>query len=255
MARIAMSQRLRRSAALSLLAVATTVLLSACFKLDMQMALQSDNTVDGSIIIAVARDQAQLLGGEDALRQSLQSEEGGIFSDAPAQGTFEQRDYEDADWIGTESVFSGVPIDEFGGGDTGDLSITRDGDEFLVEGSMDLSTDNEDTTTKSLLDSADLQISITFPGDVTDTNGQVDGNTVTWQPKAGEVLDISARGSAVSGTNWALIAAIAALVALVVIGIVLLIVVRRREVVADGAPTPVSGTPESDPGQDIAPPS
>src|SRR3954447_2315223 len=173
MARLASSQRLRRSASLSMLVVATAVLLSACFKLDMQIELQSDDTVDGSIILAVARDQAQLLGGEDALRQSLQSQEGGIFSDAPEQGTFEQRDYEDADWIGTESVFSGVPIDEFGSGDTGDLSITRDGDEFVVEGSMDLSSDTQDTTTQSLLDSADLQISITFPGGVTETNGHV----------------------------------------------------------------------------------
>ncbi|MFL6070753.1 MAG: LppM family (lipo)protein [Actinomycetes bacterium] len=253
MAQLASSQRLRRSASLSMLVVATAVLLSACFKLDMQIELQSDDTVDGSIILAVARDQAQLLGGEDALRQSLQSQEGGIFSDAPEQGTFEQRDYEDADWIGTESVFSGVPIDEFGSGDTGDLSITRDGDEFVVEGSMDLSSDTQDTTTQSLLDSADLQISITFPGGVTETNGHVDGNTVTWQPKAGEVLDISARGSAVSGTNWALISAIAALVALVVIGVVLLIVVRRREVDPGGAPSAVDVAPGSDAGADAEP--
>ena len=212
------------------------MMLSACFKLDMQLKLQSDNTVDGSVIIAVARDQAQLLGGEQALRQTLQSRADGIFADAPQQGSYEQRDYEDADWIGTESVFSGVPIDQFGSGDTGDLSITRDGDEFVVEGSVDLSTDSEDETTQKLLDTADLQIAITFPGDVSEANGQIDGKTVRWRPKAGDVLDISARGSAVSGTNWALIIAIAALVALVVIGIVLLMKVRGREVDRDVPP-------------------
>jgi hypothetical protein len=214
---------------LSLLVVAVAALLSACFKFDLQMELQSDDTVDGSVIIAVARDQAQLLGGAEALRESLQNQENGIFSNAPTQGTFEQHDYEDADWIGTEGVFSDVPIDEFGAGDAGDLSITREGDEFVVQGSMDLSTDNQDASTQSLLDSAELQISITFPGGVSETNGKVDGNTVTWQPTPGEMLDISARGSAVSGTNWALIVAMAALVTLVVVGVVLWIVVRRRE--------------------------
>ena len=235
------SAPLRRAASMSLLVAAMAMLLSACFKLDLQMELQSDNTVDGSVIIAVARDQAQLLGGEDALREALQNQENGIFSDAPTQGTYEQRDYEDADWIGTEGVFRGVPIDEFGAGDSGDLSITREGDEFVVEGSMDLSTTNEDANTQALLKSAELQISITFPGHVSETNGTVDGNTVTWEPTPGEVLDLSARGSAVSGTNWVLIAAIAALVGLVLIGVVLLIVVRRREAVSDDTgeePTP-----------------
>jgi hypothetical protein len=224
-----MTSDTRRATFLSLLTLALLVTLSACFKLDMKMQLQSDNTVDGSVIIAVARDQAELLGGEDALRESLQSEESGIFSDAPTQGTYEQRDYEDADWIGTEGVFNDVPIDEFGAGDSGDLSITREGDDFVVNGSMDLSSGNDDASTQALLDTADLQISITFPGDVGESNGEVDGNTVTWQPTPGEVLDISARGSAVSGTNWTLIAAIAALAALVVIGVVLLIVLRRRD--------------------------
>ena len=47
------------------------VALSGCFKLDMSLELSSDDTVDGSIILAVDRDQAELFGGEDALRESL----------------------------------------------------------------------------------------------------------------------------------------------------------------------------------------
>ncbi len=59
--------RLRRSASLAALAALGIVALSGCFKLDMSLELSSDNTVDGSIILAVDRDQAELFGGEDAL--------------------------------------------------------------------------------------------------------------------------------------------------------------------------------------------
>jgi hypothetical protein len=234
----------RRTLALPLLTAAAVVLLSGCFKLDMQMQLQPDDTV--------ARNQAALLGGEDALRESLQNSEAGVLSETPSEGSFEQRDYEDSDWIGTESVFSDVPIDQFGEGDTGDLSITREGDQFVVAGTMDLTGEQPDASTQAILDTAELQIAITFPGAVSESNGSVDGTTVTWEPKPGEVLEISATGSAVAGVNWTLIVAVAALVALVVVGIVLFVAVRRRETAraaADPLPrydpdVPPDGSPE-----------
>jgi hypothetical protein len=222
---------------LTLLAVAAIVALSGCFKLDMQMNIQSDDTVDGTVIIAVARDQAELFGGEDALRESIQSDSEGLFSDAPDAGEFEQKDYEDDEWIGTESEFSGVPIDEFAGAETGDLTITRDGDEFVVEGEMDLTQDSEDPSAVALLESSELDVSISFPGDVIEANGDIDGNEVSWEPTPGEVLQISARGSAEAGVPWMTIAAVGALVALVVIGVVLLVVMRGRQTAADGPAT------------------
>jgi hypothetical protein len=226
----------RRALGLSVVAMASVVLLTGCFKLDMSLELQSNNTVDGSVIIAIARDQAPLLGGEDAIRQSLKADSNRLFSDAPSRGHYTQRDYEDEKWIGTEGLFSDVPIDEFAsnGSSGNQLSITRDGDEFVVDGTIDLSTGKGpaqlDSSTQSVVDGADIDISITFPGDVAQANGDIDGDTVTWHPRAGDVLDLTARGAATSGTDWMLIAAIAALVALVLIGVVLLVVVRRRQV-------------------------
>ena len=232
----------------ALLAVAAIVALSGCIKLDMEMNIQSDDTVDGTIIIAVARDQAELFGGEDALRESIQGESEGLFSDAPDTGEFDQRDYEDDEWIGTESEFSGVPIDEFAGAETGDLTITRDGDEFVVEGQMDLTEGTEDPSADAILQSAELDVSISFPGDVIEANGDIDGNEVSWEPVPGEVLEISARGSAEAGVPWMTIAAVGALVALVVIGVVLLIVMRGRQTAADapGAAGPTVDGPTAD---------
>ena len=248
--------RAHRALPLALLTALLVVLLSGCFKLDMQLELQPDDTVEGSVIIAVARDAADQFGGEEALREALQGGDVGVMSDAPSEGTFEQRDYQDADWIGTESVFSDVPIDEFGEGDAGDLSITREGDEFVVEGTLDLSGDEvTDTSAQAILDTAELQIAVTFPGAVSDANGEIDRNTVTWHPSPGDELEVSARGSAVAGTNWMLIVAIAALVGLLVVGIALILVVRRREAENVTAPTPADDLPaDPAPVQESPPP-
>lgn len=220
------------------LAAVGLVALSGCFKLDMSLQLSPDNTVDGSIILAVARDQASVFGGEDALRESLSGEGNGLFGDEPATGSVETKDFEDSDWIGNEYVFTDVALDEFGGTDTGDLSITRDGDEFIVNGTLDLSQGADgDPSAAALLDSAEAAISITFPGDVKSSNGVEDGNTVTWTPKPSEVTDITAVGSAVAGIPWTPIIAVLALVTLVLVGIVLLMVLRKRQ----GADEPVAG--------------
>ena len=231
--------RLRRSASMTALVVLGVLALSGCFKLDMSLELSSDNTADGSIILAVARDQAELFGGEEALREALAGE-GDVFGEDPASGSVETREYEDDDWIGNEYVFTDVALDEFSGAETGDLSITREGDSFIVEGSLDLSQGADaDPAAGALLESAETELSISFPGDVESSNGVEDGNTVTWEPKPGEVTEISAIGSAESGLPWTLIAAVIALLVLVVVGIVLIVVLRGRQHAAAPAAGPL----------------
>jgi hypothetical protein len=232
--------RLRRTASLTALVVLGVVALSGCFKLDMELELSSDNTADGSIILAVARDQAELFGGEDALREALAGEGGNVFGEDPTTGSVETREYEDDDWIGNEYVFTDVALEEFSGAETGDLSITREGDTFVVEGALDLSQGTEtDPSAGALLESAETELSITFPGDVESSNGVEDGNTVTWEPKPGEITEISAVGGAESGLPWTLIAAVIALLTLVVVGIVLLVVLRGRQSAAAPAAGPL----------------
>lgn len=45
---------------------------------------------------------------------------------------------------------------------------------------------------KSVSASAQMQVAITYPGEVLETNGVVSGKTVTWSPKFGEVTQINA---------------------------------------------------------------
>ena len=219
-----------RTASLALLAVAAMVVLSGCFKLDMALELASDDTVDGSIIVAAQRSFADLAGGEDALRESLSQDGSGLLGDQPTSGSVETKDYADDDWIGVEYVIEDVPLEEFGGTETGDLSITREGDEFVVAGTMDLSGGvSDDPAANAMLDEAEIEISITFPGEIVSSNGEEDGNTVTWTPAAGESLEVNAVGKAEGGPPWALIGAALAVLLLVVVGVVLFVVVRGRQ--------------------------
>ncbi len=197
------------------------------------------------------------------MRESLSGEGNGLLGEEPATGSVETKDYEDDDWIGNEYVFTDVALDEFSGADTGDLSITREGDEFIVEGTLDLSQGTgTDPSASALLESAETEISITFPGDVTSSNGEEDGNTVTWAPVPGEVTEISAVGSAEAGLPWTLIAAVLALLTLVVVGIVLLVVLRGRERASapaagplpEGSIVPEVGPPASEAPEPSAPP-
>src|SRR5438093_561189 len=79
--------------------------------------------------------------------------------------------------------------------------------------------------------SSDIRISLTVPGAVTDSNGEVDGNTVTWRPKIGQRLEIHATASAIgsgSSTSSILLIGLIALGVIAVIVVVALVMKGRR---------------------------
>jgi hypothetical protein len=81
------------------------------------------------------------------------------------------------------------------------MSFTRDGDEYVVTGQLENSdmgfTESDIADFEAFgMSEPDITFSVTFPGEVTDANGVIDGNTVTWTYVLGETLDFDARGSA-----------------------------------------------------------
>ncbi len=200
---------------------ALAVSLAGCMKVDMDLDLQSDETVDGSMIIAFDREFAELMGETDAMTDGLLDES----ADLPAGSTSEP--YEDDDYIGARYTFEDTSLSEFVDDGDGSLSITHEGDEFVVGGEVDLSstaTDLGDLDAgdlgdaemfEGMMDAFDVRISITFPGDVLEHNGDLDGRTVTWAPDPGETLELSARARDSGGASgipawaWILIAVLA----------------------------------------------
>jgi len=235
-----------RIAALGLLAV----LMSACLKIDMNLEVSSANTVSGTVIFAVQKQILELADGsvDDLLGEAP------LPSDAPGVTV---SDYDDDEFAGKQFTFEAVPIEEFAGATEDELQITREADVFHVSGSFDLSSGLSGATGVSgfdpstFLQGAELQIRITFPGEVTDSNGQVDGNTVTWVPVIGEVLELRATASAVEGgggSSMTLLLIIGAVVVILAIVIGVVMSQRRKQ------PAVAAAGPEAGMGGIAAPP-
>ena len=217
------------------------VLMSACLKLDMNLNVSSDNTVSGSVIFAVEKSLLELSGQsfDDILGSSAP-----LPSDAEGVSV---KDYEDDQFAGKEYTFDSVPLEQFAGDSSGQLSITRDGDVFHVSGTLDLSSVGATGPSGlsgfdpgQFLQGAELKIRITFPGEVTESNGEVSGNSVTWVPVIGESLDLQATASATesggSGSNLMMLLIIGGVVVVIAVVIGVVVSQRRKPAVATAGP-------------------
>jgi hypothetical protein len=192
----------RRLAGASALGILVAVGLSGCMKMDMQLDLQSDDTVDGTMIIAVSAELAELTGqSPEDLAEQMQSE---MVPVDEGEGEWSSKPYDDGEFVGSEITFEGAPLDTMGGEEATpeSLTIVREGDEFVVSGVLDMTDTTgsaEDPMFAGMMDSFDIRVAVSFPGEVTEHNGELSGNTVTWVPVFGEVLELNARGSAIEG--------------------------------------------------------
>jgi hypothetical protein len=234
-----MSHRMARLAAVGLLAI----LLTGCIKLNVDFDVSSDNTVSGTMVFAFSKQLLQLTGQS---AQELIGSSAPIPSSVPGVSA---KPYDDGDFVGEEFTFDGVPLTQFNADDPESLSIVRHGDTFTVSGVLDLSggTGGSGGTgasgaTSSIpginqaLGGADIRISITFPGSVTDTNGTVDGTTVTWKPQVGQRLELRATAGATgSGSSSTSSIVLIVGIALVVIAVIALVMKGRRKGTVDDA--------------------
>lgn len=182
--------RLGRLAALA----ALPLLLTGCLKLDIDLRVQPDDTVDGAVIFAVDKDLLDLTGG--SIEDLTQGEQ-------PFPLDFEgvkTEPYEEGDWVGQRYRFDGAPLSAFtDASDPDSLKIVRAGDTFRVSGALDLSVPTGATgpDPSAFFSSAEIRVAVTFPGEVISANGEIDGNTVTWEPRFGQRLEMEATGSAI----------------------------------------------------------
>ena len=182
---------------------AIALLLAGCFKVNMDLEVAADNTVSGTAIIAVDESLLQLTGQNvDALFADMD------LSDLPPGSTAEE--YREDGFVGQEITFADMPLDAFtgnnalsGSGTGEELNIVREGDEFRVTGGFDMSGEEFTSTEipEQFMDSFEFRISITFPGEVKSATGDIDGNTVTWEPTFGENTRVEAVASAIPSSS------------------------------------------------------
>lgn len=208
------------------------VALTGCIKMDMDLTLDGD-TASGSVIVAMDRSLLDMAGAEpEDMLGDLRDE-----ADLPEDATVEP--YEDDDYIGQRLIFEDEPLSEFAG-DEMSISYDPEAGRYEVIGSMDMtdmagdSGDMPAEMADALLESFDIVISITFPGEVTEHNGELSGNTVTWRPVVGEVNEMRAVASEQDGLAGWLIAVLVGLFVVIAAGLVALLALRKRARPATG---------------------
>ncbi len=237
--RLLLAGRLR----IALLAAATLVLLTGCIKLDMDLKVTQDGMVSGSYIVALDRSVLQLTG-QDADQFYEQTASGIDRSNLPPGATVDVAKYDEGNFVGAKVTFSGLPVDDLNdatpsGSDSSTFSLTHDGDLYHFKATLDTTQGGDQSpisVPEQLTNSAEIRIKITFPGEVTETNGSKDGTSVTWEPKLGEAADLTATAKDSGGASgggssntWLVVLAIVAGLAVVAVVLVLLLARGRRD--------------------------
>ena len=169
--------------------------LTGCMRMYSDTIINSDDTVSGTMIMAYDVETFEDMGltRDDILEMVEESE----FTDDVGEG-YTSTTYDQDGYLGTKIEFSNIPLSEYASDDG--LSITRSGDEFIVEGDMGEATEDTEGIPQDMMDAMDIQFSITFPGGVIEQRGgTIAGNTVTWKVDVMNPGEIYARGIAGSG--------------------------------------------------------
>lgn len=179
-----------------LVAAAVLVLaLAGCVRFQADLTLNPENTVDGSIVVAVLDTEATDESRATALAyvSDIESTLLGSLRDAPGVSTSE---YDQDDYFGTRIEFDDVALDAFSGQRPESLRISRDGDSYVFTGTLDFTAQSLPADDDADSD-GNLRVSVTFPGEVTEQeNGEISGTTVTWTTALDQSVAMSARGSA-----------------------------------------------------------
>lgn len=208
-------KRLWRLVSVSL---AVVLLTTGCIKLEMDLTVATDDTVSGTMVFAIAKSITDL-AAEDA-ESSPTSSTQELF---PTNPDVKSEPFDDGEYVGTTYTFDDLPLEELAPevGDESALSIKRQGDNLVVSGLLDTGSYEADlesnplaaSLTEGFADLTSIKMSITLPGEIIQTNGEVDGQTITWTGSFGEKLELQAvAASPLAGPiNWLLIIGLAVL--------------------------------------------
>ncbi len=188
--------------------------------MDVDLTIDGE-TVDGFMILGVEReflDMAEM--DPDQFIDDLGAD------DIPEGSTVEP--WEDDEYVGQRVVLDSVEVSEFDDPEFILIDYDTNAGRYEITGQMDM-TDMGDAETAglpsgmfdALMGSFDMSVSITFPGEIIEANGEIDGSTVTWTPVVGEVNEFHAVATDGSGgLPIGLLVAIGAIILAAIAGLV-----------------------------------
>lgn len=221
--------RLTQPVALVAGAVMVLLALSGCMKLDMDVAFNKDDTVEGTVVMAASKEALETMGASfDDL----------VGDEDPFDGDATSEPYEDDTFVGRTYTLKAVPLEDFG---DETMSVTHEDGKFTVDGSLPL--DMEAGMDAEQLSGAEITITFRFPGPVESSNGRIDGNAVTWEGEPGTTLEMQAVAKD-SGSSFPVLLVVLLVVGLlVVVGVVLAVVLVKRRSTKQLAPAPFGAAP------------
>jgi hypothetical protein len=214
--------------------LSSCLLLTSCIKMDVNLIINKDATVSGTMVFAVADSLAEMTGdssnGSNLLEDSVNTTAKGVT----------ESEYKSGGYTGKKYTFDRVPFEEFNKDNSSSpdtLKFIKNGNQLTVEGVLDLSnTDSQNTDSslgswgddiaKSISSSFDMNIAVKFPVKVLKSTGKIsdDGMTVTWKPKYGDKVDLTTTVELPSGFQLIYI-----VVGLGLLGVAILIFVILRK--------------------------
>lgn len=186
---------------LAVTVAALIMLTTGCVKLDTDLDVHSDDTVSGTVIVALDKSLASKVKSNepDTFTPPSRSElppgaDAAEWADDTYQGfkiTYNEVRLADLNKVADANA-SATGAESWRGGfrithDDGDYTFTWDLSDLGTVSANGGADQVGSASARRALRSADTRAQITFPGKVEKTNGTVgdDGRTVTWRPKLG----------------------------------------------------------------------
>lgn len=216
---LGLTKRVARRALAASAALAVLLAATGCLRLDLELTVRSDDTVGGTFTAAWSEEfLAEVEAGGNALsRSELDDFLEALMEGAPGR---DRSDYREDGYVGRTARFTDRPLSEyadFGGDDWGYLRIEHRDRSYVLNGTWDLRTTGflqvEDLT------DAEIIVSVNFPADVTDHNGELEGRTVTWRMSPGEEYRLHAEAEQHNAAAWVGVTFIAFAVVLALLGL------------------------------------
>ncbi|RJQ78670.1 DUF3153 domain-containing protein [Pseudonocardiaceae bacterium YIM PH 21723] len=196
----------------------TCLALSGCLRLQSSMSVTEEDRVSGDLVIAVQ--------GTDGPKFQVPTS---------LEGKAKAEPYKEGDYTGTHLVFNNLTFDEVRDLVTQpsmyqkayQFTLRRSGDSVNLTGKIDLSQLKKGT------EGTDIKVSIEFPVPPANTNGELDGNKVTWAPNPGEVTELNATiryagADNASWLSWTIVVGLCAGAVAVLVGALALNAHRRQ---------------------------
>ena len=224
----------------ALAALATT----GCLRFNADLELSENNTVSGTFVVAVKEGTAGEYGMSD--REFAEA----MWEESPRAGTLGNTSVSDYSADGYRGIivrFGDVPLETFAP-TLETWGITREGDVYVVSGPSEAASPSTDDAGDSAggafsgdideLTDAQVMLSVTFPGEIEQANGDIDGRTVTWDLQHGPA-ELAARGSAIPPSDPAVAVAYVVCALLAAGGVAYVVAGRRARQRTGGHRPPV----------------